>query len=80
MFILKPLFMAQKTLKGKKNSNQSITTAENAEDRRKNCAIYLYLPRFPRFPWFISVLNTNTSLIQTRNLIYDKLWNHAPGF
>jgi hypothetical protein len=55
MFILKPLFMAQKTLTGKDKSNQVLITSENAEGRRKTVSFF-YLPRFPRFPRFIGVL------------------------
>ena len=62
---IKTVIYAPKTLNGKKKSNQILITAENAEWRGKGVPFF-YLLRFPRFPRFIRVFNTNSSLIQTK--------------
>ena len=73
---IKTIIYDPKTLKGKEKSNHVLITVENAEWRGKTVPFF-YFPRFSRFPWFIGVLNTNSSLIQIQNLIYDKLWNRC---
>jgi len=40
-------------------------------------ALYLLIPRLLRFPRFIEGFNTNTSLVQIQNLIYDIFWNQC---
>jgi hypothetical protein len=52
-----------KTLQGKEIPNQVLITAENAEGRG-TLVPFFFLPRFPRLPRFIGMLNTNLSFIQ----------------
>ena len=48
-----------KTQKGAEKTSLYLITAEDAENAEE-LALYLYIPRLPRFQRFIDVFNSNT--------------------